>query len=140
MTRDNTETKLWQTIEDINRCWTQNQDFKTLEKYFHPQMVVISPTEKMRITGQQACVDAWRNFAENNQILHWNERDPKIQIFGQGKFAIVTYYFDMSFITQGQKVDFAGRDMFSLIYDNGWQVVANQFSPFPVETASPETM
>lgn len=47
-------------------------------------------------------------------------------------FAIVTYYFDMSFQMNGQTINMKGRDMFSLVKENNkWWIVADQFSQYP---------
>jgi len=76
-----------------------------------------------------------RTLAENCAefgIEYFNELDPDIRLFGGGKFAIVTYYFDMSFDMGGQNIKLKGRDMFSLVNENSkWWVVADQFSPNP---------
>ncbi|HLP40072.1 MAG TPA: hypothetical protein VK465_01080, partial [Fibrobacteria bacterium] len=39
----------------------------------------------------------WKNFSQNAKIHFWKELDPSIQVYGEGRFAIVTYYFGMSF-------------------------------------------
>jgi hypothetical protein len=63
---------------------------------------------------------------------YWKEIDPKVQVYGNGKFAVVTYYFDMSFDMVGQTIKMGGRDMFALVNEDGkWWVVADQFSPYP---------
>ncbi len=127
-----TEVKVWNTIQKMNKCWTCG-DLSELEKlahYFHKEMVAITPTDKYRLEGKEACFNGWKSFAENTKIHFWKEKDPKIQIYGNT--AVITYYFDMSFDMAGQTVNMGGRDMFTLINENGkWLVVADQFSQYP---------
>ncbi|NOX89264.1 MAG: nuclear transport factor 2 family protein [Calditrichaeota bacterium] len=75
---------------------------------------------------------AWKAFVEATNIHYWKGIDPKIQIYGDGKFAVVTYYFDISFDMGGQTIKMGGRDMLMLVKENGkWWVVADRFSPIP---------
>lgn len=126
---NNTEKEVLKFIQDMNRCWTESKP-KGLNNYFHANMVAITPTDKNRLEGKTACMAVWTAFAKNTKIHSWKEREHKIQLYGNT--AIVTYYFDISFSMGGQTINMSGRDMFTLIKENGkWWVVADQFSPFP---------
>lgn len=126
------EKKVWDVIKSLNRAWTKEGNAEALNDYFHKDMVAITPTDRFRLDGRDACVAAWKTFAENAKIHKWEELDPKIQIYGNGKFAVVTYYFDMSFEMGGQNVEMCGRDMFVLMNEEGrWRIVADQFSAYP---------
>jgi hypothetical protein len=126
------QEQIWQTIQEMNRKWTVENKADELKNYFHKDMVAITATDQKRIEGGEKCVAGWKNFSENTKIHFWNESEPKIQVYGKDKFAIVTYYFDMSFDMGGQTINMKGRDMFSLINENGkWLIVADQYSQFP---------
>ena len=126
---DATRREVWETLRQLNDCWTKG-DGKDLVHYFHENMVAITPADRLRREGRDACVAGWVGFATHAQIHHWKELDPQIQIFGSA--AIVTYYFDMSFDMGGQTIQLGGRDMFTFIKENGkWWAVADQFSPYP---------
>jgi len=57
---------------------------------------------------------------------------PKIQLYSDGKLAVVTCYYDMSYEMSGKTINTGGRDIFILINEYGkWWVVADQFSPYP---------
>jgi ketosteroid isomerase-like protein len=113
----------------MNKCWTEGNPDE-LNNYFHENMVSITPIDKNRLEGRTACVAGWSAFAKNATIHSWNERDHKIQLFGDT--AIVTCYFDISFSMGGQTMTMSGRDMFALIKEkNRWWVITDQFSPFP---------
>lgn len=124
--------EVWATIQAMNRLWTVENRPGDLANYFHKDMVAIAATEPKRIEGREACVAAWKSFSQAAKIHYWKEIDPKIDLYGNGAFAIVTYYFDMSFDMGGATINMAGRDMFSLVNENGkWWIVADQFSPNP---------
>ncbi len=123
------ENQVWTLIQTMNKCWTEG-DPNDLNNFFHDNMVAITPTDKERLEGKDACVKGWSAFAQNTKIHFYKETNPKIDIYGDT--AIVTYYYDMSFDMAGQTINTGGRDMMILVNENGeWRVVANQFSPFP---------
>lgn len=124
--------EVWRVIQELNRAWTIKQNPDELKNYFHKDMVAITATNRNRLEGGDACIDSWKAFANSAKIHYWKEIDPRVQLFGDGKFAVVTYYFDMSFDMGGQTITMGGRDMFALVNDDGkWWVVADQFSPYP---------
>jgi len=51
-------------------------------------MVAITPTDKLRREGKEACVAGWKEFAQNAKIHYWKEIDPKIHVYGNA--AVVT--------------------------------------------------
>jgi ketosteroid isomerase-like protein len=128
--QDKTKKEIWKTLRDLNNTWTKgNPD--DLKKYFHADMVAITPTDRKRREGREACVRDWTEFSKVAKIHSWKEIDPKIQIYGNT--AVVTYYFEISFEREGQKIDFAGRDMYVFIKEgNRWLAVADHFSPNPL--------
>lgn len=129
---DKTQEQIWKVIQEMNRKWTVENNADELKNYFHKDMVAITPTNQERIEGREKCVAGWKNFIKNAKIHLWKESEPKIQVYGKDEFAIVTYYFDMSFDMGGRTVNMKGRDMFSLVNENGkWLIVADQFSPSP---------
>jgi len=129
---DKIQKEILELIQEMNRKWTVEKNADELKNYFHKDMVAITATDQKRIEGGEKCVAGWKSFSENTKIHFWKESEPKIQVYGEDKFAIVTYYFDMSFDMGGQTINMKGRDMFSLINENGkWLVVADQYSQFP---------
>ena len=123
---------VWQTIRSLNRVWTVEGNAEKLKDYFHKSMVAITPTDRLRREGRDSCIAGWKAFMDTAKIHYWKEVDPKIDIYGDGKFAVVTYYFDMSFDMNGETITMGGRDMLALVHEDGrWQVVADQFSPYP---------
>ena len=134
---DNIKTEIWKTIQSMNRLWTIESKPDELVKYFHKNMVAVSPSDRLRITGQEACVNAWKAFSQMAKIQSWKELEPKIDLYGEDNFAIVTYYYEITCEICGQSMNLQGRDMLSLIFEDGkWLIIADHFSPYPQQSSS----
>ena len=132
MNQSSVKDEVWATVQALNRLWTVENKADDLKQYFHERMIAITPTDRLRREGREACVGGWKAFTETATIHYWKELEPKIELFNDDKCAIVTYYFDMSFDIGGQTVKMGGRDMYTLISEGGrWWVIADQFSPYP---------
>lgn len=126
---DDIRRDVWTTLRKLNDCWTKS-DGKDLVHYFHPNMVALTPSDRLRREGRDACVAGWVGFAAQARIHHWREIDPQIQLYGDT--AIVSYYFDMSCDIGGQTLHLTGRDLFTFVKENGrWWAVSDQFSSYP---------
>lgn len=127
--QDPIQCEVWRTLRALNDCWTKG-DGTGLVNYFHPNMVAITPTDRNRREGRDACVAGWVGFAKMTKIQSWRELEPQIQFYGNT--AVVTYYFDMTFEMNGRLIEMGGRDMFVFVKeDDKWWAVADQFSPYP---------
>ena len=123
------EQKIWSTLRALNDAWTQgNPD--DLADYFHPQMLAITPVDRLRRDGAVACIAGWKSFTKAACIHRWQEFDPLIRVYGDA--AVVTYYYEIDFNMGGQRIEQSGRDLFFFVRENGrWLVVADQFSSYP---------
>ncbi|MCE5272997.1 nuclear transport factor 2 family protein [bacterium] len=121
------------TLEAYNRAWAVEGAPERLTEFFHPEMVAITPSERERIESGAACVEGWSAFTRAVRITRWSPHGAKVQLWGGGEVAVISYYYDMSWETpEGQVVEAAGRDMFVLARQEGrWWAVADQFSPYP---------
>ena len=126
--------EVWQTILAMNRTWTVDHDPDKLHDYFHPDMVAITPSDRLRREGREACIAGWKQFAESVRIMWWKESEPLILLFNNGQTAVVTYYWDIEYEIGGKHVHTNGRDLFVMVKEEGrWWAVADQFSSFPKE-------
>lgn len=124
--------EVWKTVRAMNQAWAVEGNIEQLTSYFHDDMVLISPAGRERLAGRDSVKASYRAFVEDAEVLHLNELDPKVQLYGDGMFAVVTYYYDMSFKTGGEIVEAQGRDMLVLVKEDGkWWIVAQQFSSYP---------
>ncbi|MBI2411255.1 MAG: nuclear transport factor 2 family protein [Candidatus Kerfeldbacteria bacterium] len=127
------QQEIWQTIQAMNKAWTIDNTPEQLNNYFHERMVAISATDRERHEGRAACVAAWTGFTRSAKIHYFKELDPKIEVYGNNQFAVVTYYFDMSFEMHGRTITMQGRDMFAVVKEDGkWWIVADQYSAYPL--------
>ena len=129
---DATQQEVWAAVQKMNRLWTVENDTPGLKDFFHARMTALTPVGRERLEGGMACVAGWKSFTDKCKVLFWKELDPRVEIFGDGAFAVVSYYYDMAFETGGSKVKTQGRDIFALVKEDGrWQAVMDQFSPYP---------
>ena len=126
---DPVEQEIWSTIRTLNDAWT-NGNPDDLADYFHPRMIAVTPVDRLRREGAEACVAGWKGFAEATRIHRWQEFDPLIQVYGDA--AVVAYYYEIDFDMGGRRIEESGRDLFFLVREHGrWWVVADQFSAYP---------
>ena len=132
MNEEKIKAEVWAAVRDMNRAWTAEGDAEKLRRYFHKNMVAIVPTNARRLVGQEACVAGWKGFMDAAKIHHWKEIDPRVDVYADGRVAVVTYEFVMAFDIGAQHVKMKGRDMFTMVREGGaWWAVADQFSPMP---------
>jgi len=119
-------------IRSMNRCWTESWNEPAFRHYIHQDAVAIVPTTPGRLDGREAYVAGWKGFALAATINSWTETDHRVQFYGEGKCAVVTYLFSITFSMGGQEQTLRGRDMFFLVReDDHWLVAADQFSQEP---------
>ena len=127
-----TEQEVWATVRAMNRCWTCGNlvELEKLPDYFHDRMVALTPVDRYRLEGREACIAGWSNFARHATIHTWEEKEVLVQVFDEA--AVVTYYYELAGEADGTTLFLTGRDMLTLIREHGrWLVAADQFSPFP---------
>jgi len=126
------KAEIIETIRAMNRCWTKTWDEKMFRQYLHPNAVAIVPTTPDRLEGRDAYVAGWKGFVLTTMIHSWIETDHQVQVYADGKCAVATYFFTITFTLCGQEQTMRGRDMFFLVREDGhWLVAADQFSPQP---------
>lgn len=135
---DPTKQEIWATVRAMNDAWTKGNP-NDLSKFFHPDMLAVTATDRNRLEGGAACIAGWKAFSEATRIHRWEEVDPVIHVYGNS--AVVAYYFDMSFDMGGQTINLGGRDMFFFVKEDGnWWAVADQFSPYPASRSVQRTV
>lgn len=124
-----TQQDIWRTVRAMNDAWTKGKP-DDLVNFFHPHMVAITATDRLRRLGQAECLAGWKGFTQAATIHHWTETEPLIQVYGES--AVVSYYFDMAFTMGGQRIEMGGRDLFFFVREQGrWWAVADQYSAYP---------
>src|SRR5204863_3125752 len=88
------QEQVWLTLRALNDSWTKG-NVEKLKQYFHENMVAITPTDRDRLKGREACFNAWNKFAQSTRVLEWKEIDPLVQLYGDA--AVVTYNFEVTY-------------------------------------------
>lgn len=121
---------VWETLKTMNRLWSRDNRPEALADYFHEQMIAVCGGELTIRTDGRACLDGWAWFSREADNIRFEERDPHIALFYGGTVAVAAYFFDCTYTMKGKSVAMKGRDLFTLIKENGrWRIVADHFSP-----------
>lgn len=124
------EQEAWDTVRAMNRAWTSG-DVESLRRWFHRDMVAVTPMDRSRLVGAEACIASWTRFVKAAKVEEWAERELRVTLFG-GNAAVVSYDYDVSYVAAGTRHRQGGRDLFFLVLADGrWQIVGNAFSPVP---------
>lgn len=124
-----TEAEVWRTVEAMNLAWTSGR-VDDLAAFFHPEIAAVTPTDRDRLDGRDACVAAWRRFTEAATIRAWRAKEPRVRVFGDA--AVVAYGYELECEIGGRPAELAGRDLFFMVRLGGrWLAVADAFSPYP---------
>ncbi len=106
------------TLNHLNESWTIRSDVGELEKYFHDNIVVFEPGRRELRKGKKECIEGWKSFIETFKINYWKESGHLVQIYNEGRMAVVTYYWEISTEGKGKNFISKGRDMFIFIKEN----------------------
>ena len=121
------ERAVWEMVRAANRCWTGGEP-ERLKEYFHERMVLVTPSKNERLFGREACIEDWISFTDKARVLSWEETDEDVRLFGDA--AVVTYLYEIRVEIEGEHYDLKGRDMMTLVREDGrWWIAADQFSP-----------
>jgi len=132
MDLEKTTKEIIDTLQAMNRCWTEGWHEEEFRQYIHPDAVAIAPTTPGRLEGKEAYVAGWREFAQGAIVHEWKEHGHRVRIFAGGKCAVETNFFTITFAMGPVKQTMQGRDMYFLVKDGRkWLVAADQFSPEP---------
>lgn len=122
----------WKTVETVNNLWTMERNVEAMAEFFHPDMVFINPQQKERILSRERILEGYRQYVDQLESGRMIAIDPLVQLYNQGRSAVVTYYYDLVQRMQGKSERFRGRDMYFLVREGEkWLCVADQFSPDP---------
>lgn len=118
----------WSTVRTINRHWALTEDMDSLALHLHEDMVVVSPDGMLR--GKRQIIDAYHTYADYAQTLQMEETEPVIQLYHDGKTAVVTYRNNLKIQTTDNRIEsFSCRDMYTLVREAGeWRAVAQHYS------------
>jgi ketosteroid isomerase-like protein len=88
----------------------------------HPAVVFVHPGFAGRAEGQTACVATYDEFLRASIVLHYEESEPAIDVFGGT--AVATLHWEMTWEMGGQRSEEAGHDIYVLVREGGRWVIA----------------
>lgn len=118
---------IWSIIKEINEGWLR-KDFDPLEKYFHPEVVMVFPKFQGRVKGKEELIQSYRDFVNKGEILDYKQENSGVDVVGDS--AMAAYRFEMIYLMDGKRYHECGYDMFSFIRKQGqWRIVWRHLAP-----------
>lgn len=117
----NDATELRRVLDAINAAWT-SADVSGLGSLFHPDMVIVGPGYRRFTSGREACVESYREFSSNAEVLAYDASEPAIQVWADT--AVCSYSWSMTWRRDGDPVSEAGTDQFVFArVDSRWLAI-----------------
>ena len=109
-------------IRRINAAWRE-KEFDGLEECFHPDALILGPGYRVMARGRTACVDSYREFANDAGVLDYSEADHAVYVWGI--VAVSTYSWTITYERGGNRSTEAGTDQFvCALFSDQWLVVS----------------
>jgi ketosteroid isomerase-like protein len=125
-------SEVWATVQALNRLWTVEGRPDRLSEYFAAEMVAITPSDRERREGREACVAGWTEFVRTTTIHRWEERNPLVLMLSGDRGAVVAYNFTIAFTLGGRLIEMRGRDLMTFEKrQDRWWLLADHYSPAP---------
>lgn len=129
--KDKAQKEIRALLQKISEAWSKgNPD--DLMKYFHEDLVILSPDLQRMGKGKQACAQSYKDFIARAVVHEYKEYDHTIDVWGDTALSI--YAFDISYEMEGQTYRETGHDIF--VYtreEKQWLVVWRMVIPSPPE-------
>lgn len=130
------KTEIIATIGRINRAWRTGR-VEELMDAFHEDVVVVQPGFGTWVTGREACVGSYAEFAAAARVHAYDETEHAVDVWGDT--AVATYRFRIEYEIDGKTYLETGHDLLVFVRaSDGWQVVWRTLAPTPQERAEGE--
>jgi ketosteroid isomerase-like protein len=115
------EQAIRMVLERIESAWRRGE-FAGLEDCFDRKAVIVGPGYVTYAAGRAACVESYREFASNADVLEYSESDHKLRHWGHT--AVCTFSWNMTYQRDGGAQHDSGTDQLVLErQDDRWRVV-----------------
>ena len=115
------EVAVSHVLARIDAAW-RDKKFDGLETCFHPDAVIAGPGYAEYARGRKACVESYREFATNAEVLAYSESGHRLRVWKTT--AVYTFSWKMTFAREQGPVHEKGTDQMVLQKGaDGWQVV-----------------
>lgn len=117
---DDAET-LRDLVRALSDAWRAGR-FDELRRYFHDDAVIVAPGFGARITGADAVIDTYRDFASGAITELLEIGDVVVDLFGD--VAVVTAPFTIAYVMSGVRYHEQGHDLVVFRRAGGdWRIV-----------------
>jgi ketosteroid isomerase-like protein len=124
------------TIARINRAWRTGRVEEMVEA-FHDDVVVVQPGFGTRVSGREACVGSYAEFAAAARVHAYDESEHAVDVWGDT--AVATYRFRIEYEIEGKTYLETGQDLLVFIRtSDGWRVVWRTLAPLAAESRGEE--
>jgi len=121
MSRDADRAAVTTLAAEVNRAWRAH-DFDSLAQLFHADMVIAGPGGVRYAEGAAACIDSYRAFMSQAQIVQYDEDAPAIHVVHDS--GVVAYAWRMTYRRDGSLSTESGSDQLVCTrIDGRWQVL-----------------
>lgn len=108
-------------VEHLNEDWF-NDNLKNVERYFHPNVVMIEPGTNRRISGVEEMIESYRVFMEDAEVSDFKIKEMSVDLFGSTAVAFYTYR--VHYHVDNTKFDESNAEILVLRRDeDSWQIV-----------------
>ena len=115
------QREVWAALQQINAAWL-NGAWEPLADLLHAEMVIVPPGFGAHITGREACMAGYREFARAATVESYAESDAAVDVFGTT--AVAAYHYELVYTLAGTRYQDAGRDLYVFARsDQRWQAV-----------------
>jgi ketosteroid isomerase-like protein len=124
------KAEVLKTVYLHNKAWTELEDLNEQKKYIHDKIVFIAPPYKEPVKGKEAYLVSYKDWIDHATVHHFQEINPEVYLYNDGKFAVVTYKIDMAFDFDETKVpEWHGIDTMTLVKEKGkWLITSDMYA------------
>ena len=115
-------------VRAINAAWSEGRAADALPGLFADDAVIVGPDHRRLAEGREACVASYVAFADETDLIEFDEFDHRVDSFGAA--AVVDYAYRAVYRREGQELTDFGRDLIVAVEtDSGWQVAWRMARP-----------
>jgi hypothetical protein len=122
---------IFDQIETINQTWAIDRNCDGLREYFHEDYILMFQGGG-RGNGIDEAIEGYKAFIATATDITWKIVDPVINIYCDGKCAVVSIEYFMEWNENDNKVDSHGKNLIFFLKENDqWLMTAEHFSEIP---------
>lgn len=120
--------QVWQTVQQIKQTLSSQSAAFSLATYCHKRLTVVLPGK--RYENRDSLLVAWQSWHKDLRVTQCTVRDSTMQLFGKGRFAIITFYYELAGTYQHKDFSSQGWILANLVKEQGkWWLTAMQVLP-----------